>query len=99
MTSRDFAFWLQGKLEGRKITDLTQTELEMIPAHLNLVFKHEIDPGMGDEAHQEVLNEIHHGTPDCSDEDNHGHGTCPHEGWVLSTLHGWYDPSQGIPRC
>lgn len=98
MTSRDFAYWLQGKLEGRKITDLTTAELELIPAHLNLVFKHDIDPSMGDAAHQESLNEIHNG-PNCLDADNNGHGPCPNEGWVLSSLHGWYDPAQGIPRC
>ncbi len=33
----------------------------MIKKHLALVFKHEIDPSMGDEEHQKVLNKIHNG--------------------------------------
>jgi len=59
MTSRDFCFWLQGKLEGREITDLTVNELKTIPTHLNLAFVHDIDPSMGDEKEQEKLNNIH----------------------------------------
>ena len=31
--------------------------------HLNLVFKHEIDPSMGGEAHQNELNKIHNPFP------------------------------------
>lgn len=31
----------------------------MIKNHLNLVFEHEIDPAMGDKAHQEKLNAAH----------------------------------------
>jgi len=59
MTSRDFCFWLQGKLEGREITDLTDSELNLIPAHLSLAFVHDIDPSMGDEEQQAKLNAIH----------------------------------------
>lgn len=33
----------------------------MIKNHLNLVFKHEIDPSMGDAKHQHELNAIHSG--------------------------------------
>lgn len=46
MTSRDFCYWLQGffeinGLEGEiKISD---NQSKIIQAHLNLVFKHEID--------------------------------------------------------
>ena len=61
MTSRDFCFWLQGKLEGRQITDLTNAELNLIPAHLSLAFIHDIDPSMGDEEEQKKLNEAHDG--------------------------------------
>ena len=59
MTSRDFCFWLQGKLEGREITDLTDSELNLIPSHLSLAFVHDIDPSMGNEEEQKKLNEIH----------------------------------------
>lgn len=59
MTSRDFAFWLQGFFEVANPISIGSKETEMIKRHLNLVFKHEIDPAMGDEKHQQVLNEIH----------------------------------------
>ena len=59
MTSRDFAFWLQGYFEISEEKTLNQRELEIVKKHLNLVFKHEIDPSMGDDKHQIMLNEIH----------------------------------------
>lgn len=62
MTSRDFAFWLQGYFEISGVDEIGVPETEMIKRHLNLVFKHEIDPAMGDEKHQQVLNEIHSGS-------------------------------------
>ena len=62
MTSRDFAFFLQGYFEISNPKEIGPDETEMIKRHLNLVFKHEIDPSMGDEKHQQVLNEIHSGT-------------------------------------
>lgn len=63
MTSRDFCYWLQGYLEiadadGAGIS-MTDNQVKMIQKHLNLVFKHEIDPSMGDEKHQQKLNDIH----------------------------------------
>jgi hypothetical protein len=61
MTSRDFAFFLQGYFEISDPKEIGPDETEMIKRHLNLVFKHEIDPSMGDEKHQQVLNEIHSG--------------------------------------
>jgi len=60
MTSRDFAFWLQGFFEVADPVDITITQTEMIKSHLALVFKHEIDPSMGDVKHQDELNLIHH---------------------------------------
>lgn len=60
MTSRDFIYWLQGffEISGAKQLDAGQTKL--VQKHLALVFKHEIDPSMGDDAHQAELNVIHH---------------------------------------
>jgi hypothetical protein len=59
MTSRDFAFWLQGFFEVANPVNIGSKETEMIKKHLNLVFKHEIDSSMGDEKHQAELNAIH----------------------------------------
>jgi len=28
-----------------------------------------------------------------------GHGPCPGPGYKLSSLHGWYKESEGLPRC
>ena len=63
MTSRDFAYWLQGYFELKDTIDhrlgATPETMELIKKHLALVFKHEIDPSMGDENHQTTLNNIH----------------------------------------
>lgn len=66
MTSRDFCYWLQGYLEisgkGRgSILDegIDPEATTMIRKHLDLVFKHEIDPSFGDKEMQDALNKIH----------------------------------------
>jgi hypothetical protein len=59
MTSRDFAYWLQGYFEIAEPKQISEKETNMIKKHLALVFKHEIDPSMGDEEHQNELNHIH----------------------------------------
>lgn len=61
MTSRDFAYFMQGIFEIAQLQELNQTQTELVKRHLALVFKHEIDPSMGDEKHQEELNKIHSG--------------------------------------
>lgn len=61
MTSRDFAYWLQGFFEVSGATEITADQTAAIKAHLNLVFKHEIDPSAGSAAHQSELNKIHGG--------------------------------------
>lgn len=58
MTSRDFAFWLQGFLEVSGSKKMNEAQVKLIQKHLNLVFKHEIDPSMDD---QDGLNQIHNG--------------------------------------
>lgn len=63
MTSRDFCYWLQGFFEISNPQTINKVETEMIKKHLALVFKHEIDPSMGDEVHQNELNAIHNPTP------------------------------------
>lgn len=59
MTSRDFCYWLQGYIELAKDQQLTPGQFRMIQSHLSMVFKHEIDPSMGNETHQEELNQLH----------------------------------------
>lgn len=44
MNSIDFCFWLQGKFELDNSDSLTENQVKIIKNHLNLVFKHEIDP-------------------------------------------------------
>lgn len=62
MTSRDFAYWLQGYFEISDPKTIDESETLMIKKHLALVFKHEIDPSMGDDKHQKELNDIHNGS-------------------------------------
>jgi len=59
MTSRDFAYWLQGFFEISNVEDLSKEQTKVIKNHLNMVFKHEIDPSMGDVNHQQELNQLH----------------------------------------
>jgi hypothetical protein len=64
MTSRDFAFWLQGFFEISKENpnysgELNSAQVKMIEKHLSLVFVHEIDNSYGDKKHTDKLNGIH----------------------------------------
>jgi hypothetical protein len=62
VTSRDFAYWLQGffELYDPKTIDAKQTQL--IRQHLNLVFIHEIDPSHSDDPKvQGALQAVHDG--------------------------------------
>lgn len=59
MTSRDFAYWLQGFFEVSNATSMDDQQVTIVKNHLALVFKHEIDPSMGDEKHQKELNDLH----------------------------------------
>lgn len=66
MTSENFCYWLQGffELNGVRQSGTVQLTVEQtlcIRNHLDMVFKHEIDPSMGDAEHQAELNKIHEG--------------------------------------
>lgn len=62
MTSRDFAFWLQGFFELQDPKELTEDQANMVKRHLALVFKYEIDPSYSDDPKlQEELQNIHDG--------------------------------------
>lgn len=63
MTSRDFAYWLQGFLEVSKATELNEEQTKLVRDHLAMVFVHEIDPSFGDKDKQDQLNKIHGGEP------------------------------------
>jgi hypothetical protein len=101
MTSRDFAYWLQGFFEISKSDSISKEQLHIIKNHLNLVFKHDIDPSMGDEKHQQELNDIHNNTysfPTTEEEAIAKWGSKPSPKHEFN-IHGWYDPAEGIPRC
>jgi hypothetical protein len=63
MTSRDFCFWLQGYLEietaGGEEPLINRAQVACIQRHLQLVFKHEIDPSMGGAHKNKILDDIH----------------------------------------
>ena len=44
MYSQDFCYWLQGYFEISGAEELNKEQIEIIKNHLNLVFRHEIDP-------------------------------------------------------
>ncbi len=67
MTSANFAYWLQGFFEISDTNVLTTNQVDMIKAHLNLVFKHEIDPQLftdKSELDKSIYTAIHRGAKD-----------------------------------
>lgn len=63
MSSRDFVYWLQGFFEITDAKNITQQQTTVIKNHLNLVFKHEIDPSIdgGNKDKQKEYQNIHDG--------------------------------------
>jgi hypothetical protein len=59
MLAGDFCLWLKSVLDTRGAGPLTPGETTLIRENLSNVFRHEIDPLMGDDAHQALLNKIH----------------------------------------
>lgn len=62
MYSQDFCYWLQGYFEISGAKEINEDQIEIIKNHLNLVFKHEIDPKH--EGNPQVLQNIHDGKPE-----------------------------------
>ena len=60
MTSRDFAYWLQGFFEVARPDELDAVQTDLIKKHLALVFIHEIDPSFP-QSQQNDLNQTHSG--------------------------------------
>lgn len=63
MKAENFCYWLQGMFELNNPRQLDPSQTELIRRHLAMVFKHDIDPKMGDPEHQAALNAIHQGEP------------------------------------
>jgi hypothetical protein len=59
MKAESFVYWLQGMFELCEPKALDERQTALIRQHLALVFRHEIDPAMGDEKHQAELDKIH----------------------------------------
>ena len=61
MNTIDFCYWLQGHFEISETSELSVKQVETIKNHLNLVFKHEIDPLRDSQTTTTtgVLNEAH----------------------------------------
>lgn len=60
MKATEFCYWLQGLFELSEPAELSAKQTDLIKRHLNMVFKHEIDPSYPPEQ-QEMLTEIHTG--------------------------------------
>jgi len=58
MESKSFCYWLQGLFELGDVKTLSEKQVDLIKAHLNMVFYHEIDQTYP-EVQQEKLNELH----------------------------------------
>jgi hypothetical protein len=62
MTPQNFCYWLNGFFEiSGSVKSLSTEQINMIKAHLRLVFRDSIDPSMGDKEHQNILNAMHQG--------------------------------------
>jgi hypothetical protein len=63
MTSKDFAYWLQGFFElSDANAPLTEKQVQTIKNHLKLVFLHEIDSSYSDnKTVQQIFQNIHDG--------------------------------------
>lgn len=63
MKSRDFCYWVQGYFEilapAANSAALSAEQVQVIKNHLNMVFKHEIDPSNGTPEHNKELSELH----------------------------------------
>lgn len=73
MKARDFCYWLQGYFEidkntvfpdskGDRTEPLNSCQVQVIKNHLNMVFKHEIDPSNGTPEHNKELSKLHSST-------------------------------------
>ena len=62
MTSKDFAYWLQGFFEIAEEKEITPRQVEIIKNHLKLVFYYDIDKSYGvDQKTSETMQAIHDG--------------------------------------
>lgn len=81
MTSRDFVYWLQGFMEISDTSVLDARQFRIVQNHLNLVFKHEIDPSFKLTPEQsKVAQDIHDGKPVVIDNSRPPYGRDPVDG-------------------
>jgi hypothetical protein len=66
MTSREFAYWLQGFFEVCNPETISKEQTLQIKNHLNLVFYHEIDPSYTDDKSKQQDMNLLHGKPSSS---------------------------------
>lgn len=59
MTSRDFAYWLQGFYEISNPEIINKEQTQMIKKHLSLVLMQEIIPSTSNKEHQEKTNIVY----------------------------------------
>lgn len=75
MTAVSFAYWLQGLFELSDIKTLDEKQVTTIKNHLNMVFKHDIDPSMSaDPKVQQELSNLHNGNNVFNQRPNLGEG-------------------------
>ena len=101
MTSRDFAYWLQGFFEITGTNKIDEGQAEMIKNHLNLVFKHEIDPSLnGSKSKEEIqdLQDIHDGKVDWKKMLEDGKTPKKDQDDVVDYLNGLFKPSHTKPN-
>jgi hypothetical protein len=95
MTSRDFVYFLQGFFEINEPQTINKQQVEIIKNHLNLVFKHEIDPSLNEgKSKEEVkeLQDVHDGKKKLSDFIKEGPPPKKDKG-VVDWLSGKFKPS------
>lgn len=97
MRSRDFCYWAQGFFEVTEAgfdspaeVTLTAKQVQCFKNHLAMVFRHEIDPSMGDADHQAALSEAHQGGAS---------GTPPKPMQEQHSGPPWQDPKDIRYRC
>ncbi len=59
MAPGEFCLWLRTVLQEQGARPLTAMQVRLIREALSGVFRHDIDPRMGDAAHQAMLDKVH----------------------------------------
>jgi hypothetical protein len=78
MNNVDFCYWLQGFFELSEVDTLTDKQVKVIKNHLNLTFKHDIDPARNKESGLSIktMDNLHSGFHLQSTTNNDGRIRC-----------------------